>query len=194
MKQKIIKTIYVLILLIGVLVSLYLIINPINDDVEHAIYNTQENIENYTFTNQVKQKIHIENDNVFRILFFLNSEKEYDNFNVKLIDENNNEIFSNDIDKYQAQAMFFEFPYLEKNKIYTLFITDNDGDNIDLAIVNSDNKSYVENKKDKTMQLITYYKKTSYSYLWYPLFVFVFLFTIYPFIWGGKKDEKKDIK
>ena len=174
-KQKIIKVIYCFLCIVGVVVSLYLIINPINDEVEFAVYDTKQKIENYTFSSQVKQNIYIENENVFRILFFLNSEKEYDNFNVKLLDENNKEIFSNDVEKYQAQAMFFEFPFLEKYKNYTLLITDLDGDNIELAITKSNNKSYLINSESKTMQLASYYKKESYSYLWYPLFMFVFL-------------------
>lgn len=187
MKQKVIKIIYFLVLFIGILLSVYLIINPIYNDVEYAIYDTKEEININTFSSEVRQKIYIEDDKTFRLLFFLNCNKEYDNFNVKLFDENMKEIFNNHIDSYQAQAMFFEFPFIEKNKFYTLVITDLDNDDIDLAVVNSINKSFIEDKADKTMQLVTYSKKATYSYLWYPSFIFVFLFTMYPFVFGGKK-------
>lgn len=193
MKQKIIKIIYFIILFIGIFIGIYLVIKPINNDIEHAVYDNNEKISINTFSNEVKQKIYIKDDKTYRLLFFLNSNIEYDNFIVKLIDENNNEVFNNHIESYQSHAMYFEFPFIEKDKFYTLVITDLDNDNIELPVVNGSNKSFIEDNEDITMQLITYSKKASYSYLWYPLFMFVFLFTIYPFVFGGK-NEKKIIK
>lgn len=190
MKRIIIKTIYLITLCVGIIIGIYLIVNPINDEVEHTLYDTKEKIKIHTFSNEVKQKIYIEDNKTFRLLFFLNSEKEYDNFVVKLVDKNYNVIFDNHIDNYQAQAMFFEFPFLEKNEFYTLIITDLDNDNVELAIVNNNNnKSFLLNNENASMQLVTYYKKASYSYLWYPIFIFVFLFTVYPFIFGGKNEK-----
>ena len=116
--------------------------------------------------------------------------KKYDNLNVQLIDEQGNKILDKTVEEYQAAAMFFEFEELEKNGKYTFIITDLDGDDLELATVKSTENNYLINDNAKTLQLVTYYRENAYSYLWYPLFLFALLYTIFPFVWEERKNEK----
>ena len=85
--------------------------------------------------------------------------------------------------------MVFECPPLENGK-YLLKIVDNDGDNIKLKVVSSNEKAYLNDNHKQTIQLITYGLENYYFCLWYPLFLFAFLISIYPFV-RSEFDEKK---
>ena len=50
--------------------------------------------------------------------------------------------------------------------------------------------NYIFDNNDKTLRLASYYVKNNNFYLWYPLFLIIFLFTIFPFVWVGDKSEK----
>ena len=190
MKQRIIKIAYCSLVVIGLLLGLFLLIRPLSKISEYASYDTTNEVSLNTYGNIVKQNLYIEKERVFRIMFFLNEEKIYDNLNIQLMDSEGEIVLNNIVDKYQANAIVFEFEELEIGKNYLLKIIDLDGDDLELATTKSNDKNYVLDNDTKTLQLVTYYRENAYSYLWYPLFLFAVLYTIYPFIWRKQKYEK----
>lgn len=191
MMKKIIKFVYILFILLAILATIYLIVNPMQKEVTEILYDSSEEIFFAKYKNEVKEKIHISHEKVFRIMIFLNEENIYDNLNISLLDNNNEEVFSLFVPKYQSNAMYFEFNQLNKDNDYFLVITDTDGDEIELATVKSNEKTQLLNDATKSLQTAIYYYKNANNYLWYPIFLFTLLFTFYPFVWGDDNIEEK---
>lgn len=190
MKNKIIKICYIFLATITILAFIYLILKPIKKALSINLYDEKTESQLEIYHRIVKQNIFVDTDNVFRIMFFINEEKKYDNLNIKLLSESNDEIFNIFVDEYNSYAMFFEFNYLEKNKNYTLVIEDLDNDDIELYTTDKYKNNYLLDNDDKNLQILEYYQKNNYMYFWYPLFLTVILFMFYPFVWGNDKNEK----
>jgi len=189
MKQKIIKILYCSVAVVSFLLGIFLLIRPLSKISEYASYDTTNEVHLSTYGSVVKQNLFIEKDRVFRVMFFLNGGKKYDNLNVQLIDKEGKTILDTTLEEYQANAMFFEFEELEKNNNYIFKITDLDGDNIEVVTTKNTEDNYLINDNEKTLQLVTYYRENAYSYLWYPLFLLAVLYTIFPFVWEDKNEK-----
>lgn len=188
MKNKILKKIYLGLIIISVLIGFYLVIRPLKRDVQIGHYDVKKNLELKTYGSQVEEIITVENTSTYKILFYI-EEKKHDNLNVSLYSLNNNkEIFNVFVKSYESDSMFFEFIPLKKGK-YKLIIKDKDDDPLRLYTGNSVDKNYINGDEKNTIKLITYYKENNYFYLWYPIFVIAFLITIYPFVWGDKNEK-----
>lgn len=190
MKEKIIKIVYCILLLIGVFLGLFLLIKPLSKVSEYASYDTKNEVSLYTFESTIIQRLYIEKDRVFRIMLFLDGEKKYDNLSVQLIDKEGREILNTIVEEYKENFIYFDFYELKKDSEYNLIITDLDGDNLELASTKSTDNNYLIGNNAKTLQLVTYYRENAYLYLWYPIFLLAVLYTLFPFVWEERKNEK----
>lgn len=188
MKRRVIKYVYFLLIIISILIFIKLIIRPMKKIVEFAAYDTEKSIDFYEFNSPIEQVIVVEDKPIFRLMYFL-EEGTYDNLNIGIYRENGDKILETFVPEYSPNMMFFEFPPLEKGK-YLLKISDEDGDPITLSRAYSDGNAYLKNDKEHTVRLVTYYSDNHYFYLWYPLFMFVFLITLYPFVRGEEYEKK----
>lgn len=186
MKNKL-KLIYIILIILSILTFIFLIIHPFHKEVQIGLYDTKDDLVLESFDSEVNEIFNVDIESTFRLMFFI-EKKNYDNLEVSLSDANDNEVFSMHVPSYNSDAMFFEFPPLKKGK-YKLSIKDNDGDPIRLYVTKATDNSYLDNNSSKTLQLVTYHYESYYFYLWYPIFLFTFLFTIYPYIWSDKNEK-----
>lgn len=187
MKNKIKKTIYILAFIVTILLFIYLAIFPIQKEVQLNLYNDTSLVK---YKGIAKQNIFCDNNGIFKIMFMLNSEVEYNNLNIKLISSDGDEKFNIFVEKYNSYGMFFEFEELTKNQNYTLIIEDLDGDDIELGTVKGDGKDYLLDNPNNSLQILKFAHENNYMLFWYPLFLFAVLFILYPFVWR-KENEKK---
>ncbi len=187
-KNKKVLYVYYFLVLLSILIFIVLFIRPLRHIAEHAYYNPESEASEKEFGSEVEEIINISDKSIVKLRFFLVSDK-YDNLSISLHDEKNNEIFNVFVDEYAVSEMVFECPPLKNGK-YLLKIVDNDGDNIKLKVASANEKAHLKGDLKQTLQLITYGLENYYFCLWYPLFMFVFLVSIYPFV-GGNNNEKK---
>ena len=189
MKNKCFKIIYVFLIIFGIFSVFFLLIHPLKKTVQYVHFNVKNKVYSETFDSKLEQDFEIVEDGTFRILFFLNYETTYDNLNIKMLDSDNNVIFDNQVEEYSASSMYFEFTPLDVGN-YKLIIEDLDGDSLELITSKATKEASLKNDNSRTLKFVTYYRDNYYFYLWYPVFLFAFLFTIYPFIWGDMNEKK----
>lgn len=184
MNLKKIKIAYVLVVIFGVFLFVFLIISPRKAVVQTLQYQTDFKPEIKTYQSEVRQNIKTEDDS-FRLQFFLRNDIEYDNLEISLLD-GEKELLKQHIEHYNTFTMIFDGLDLKKGKNYTLIIKDLDNEDIDLITAKRSGDSYIIGRKDYTLKLVTYSFKNNYFNLWYPIFIFALAFTIYPFVWSKK--------
>ena len=187
MKKQIAKII--LLVIFSLIALFYLIKFPLKQSVSVLHYDAKNEIKIYDFGSKVVQNLKIENDSTNRIIIFIDENIEYDNLKICIFDSKGKTIFKVDVPNYNSFAMIYDFMPISKGD-YKLVIEDLDGDSIRLATLDSYKNNYILENKDKTLRLASYFVKDNNFYLWYPLFLIVFLFTIFPFVWVGDKSEK----
>ncbi|MBR3230228.1 MAG: hypothetical protein IKF91_05340 [Bacilli bacterium] len=188
MKNKFIKKLYIFLVFVSIMLFIFLIIHPLKHQVQSLYFNTSNKIYYKSYLESIEYNFFVKNDNTFRYIIFLNNDTTYTNLNLCLYDSNNNVIMNQTIEKYKANIMLFEFEPIKSGK-YRLVIKDLDGDSIDIAVTKKSKYNYIDGDNN-ALKFVTYYREPYYFYIWYPIFVWTFLFTIYPFVWNGDKNEK----
>lgn len=189
MKNKILKITWLFIIFAGLLLIIYLVFFPIKHSVQFACYNVNDEITFKTYSSKVSTIIKINRPEIFRLIVFLGNEN-HDNFNISMKDSNGQIIFNQHYKEYQSSIALFEFLPLNIGENYILTIEELDGDILNLPTVKSNGITHLENDNNYTIRIGAAYREKYNFAFWYPLFAFVFAFTLYPFIWKDDKNEK----
>lgn len=190
MKNKILKISYILLILFVIIFSIFLFINPIKKKVQIPNYDTTKKFEYKEFGPQIYQKVNTNNEDTVGFLLLLNEDILHDNLIVSMFDSKENLIFAKEISEAESSVILMEFESLNTNEDYLISILDKDSENISCAIIDSNN-GYIINDEENMIPFVSIYYESDYSFLWYALFVFAFLFMFYPYVWSGDNNEKK---
>lgn len=189
MKNKFNKYIYIFIILIGIFTTIFLIVHPLKHEVQVVHFNTEDKVELISYNSPVEQVFKVSKDGTFKFVIFLNGQKVYDNLEIILYDSNYNVLKSKIFKSYMANALIIGFDQINAGK-YIVAVKDLDNDPVELMTTAASDTAYLKEEKAKTLKFATAHLENNYFYLWYPVFIFAFMFTIYPFVWQGDKNEK----
>lgn len=190
MKNKILKIIYIILISFIILFSIYLLFNPIKKKVQTPNYDTTKKFEYKEIDSQIKQNVYIDNKETVGLLLILNEDILQDNLVVSVFDNKDNLILAKDITEAESPVILLEFESLNVNENYTITILDKDLEKIKYATAKNNN-GYIISDEENMIPFVSIHYENDYSFLWYTLFVFAFLFMFYPYVWSVDNNEKK---